>query len=73
MSRGPRLGERIAETLASPYRVEGHTVRISTSIGGAIARAADTDDTLLNRADQAMYRVKEQRGGGSEVFVHSTA
>lgn len=68
-----QLGERIAESLGSPYRMEGHSVRISTSIGGALARATDTEDSLLNRADQAMYRVKERAEGGSKVLVRSTA
>lgn len=68
-----RLGERIAKSLGSPYRVEGHNVGISASIGGALARTDDTDDSLLNRADQAMYRVKERAEGGSKVLVRSTA
>ena len=31
--------------------------------GGAVGRPSDTTDTLLHRADQAMYRAKAQGGG----------
>ena len=52
---------KINASLAAPYRIDGNDVRITVSIGIAlyaddIARA----DTIVGRADQALYRAKEQ-------------
>jgi diguanylate cyclase (GGDEF)-like protein/PAS domain S-box-containing protein len=55
------LGERAAWVIAQPIALEVATVRVEASIGGAIARPHDTADTLLARADAAMYTVKEHR------------
>ena len=55
------FGAKINASLAAPYRINGNDVRITVSIGIAlysddIARA----DTIVGRADQALYRAKEQ-------------
>ena len=55
------LAAKINASLAAPYRIEGNDVRITVSIGIAlyaedIARA----DTIVSRADLALYRAKEQ-------------
>ncbi len=53
------VAERICRVVAEPFEVAARTLRISTSIGVAIAPVdrADADD-LLRRADAAMYRAK---------------
>ncbi|HUI16740.1 MAG TPA: EAL domain-containing protein [Alphaproteobacteria bacterium] len=55
------LGAKINASLAAPYKIDGNDIRITVSIGIAlysddIARA----DTIVGRADQALYRAKEQ-------------
>ena len=55
------LGERAAWVVGQPIALEAGTVRVTASIGAAIARPDDTADTLLARADAAMYTVKEHR------------
>ncbi len=55
------LGERAAWVVAQPIALEAGTVRVEVSIGAAMARSQDTTDTLLARADAAMYTVKEHR------------
>lgn len=59
------LAHRLIKTLNTPYRVFGSQAGIGASIGIAICphHGADTD-TLLQRADEALYRVKA-RGRGS--------
>ena len=55
------LGERAAWVVGQPIALEPGTVRVEVSIGAAQARSQDTADTLLARADAAMYTVKEHR------------
>lgn len=50
-----------AKTLASlsdPLDVGGRTIRVSASIGIAVYREGDTPQTLMRRADQALYEAK---------------
>lgn len=57
-----RIGERISEALAQPYRIEGRTLVAEASVGGVFADNPDTDPSkLLSRADDAMYGVKWSR------------
>ena len=51
--------EKLGTTLAQPFQVQTHQLQISASIG--VARFPDDGqdvDTLLHRADTAMYEVK---------------
>jgi diguanylate cyclase (GGDEF)-like protein len=53
------LAERIMKTLAEPMKVEGHDIRVGSSIGIAIAPDhGDDPDELLKHADTALYRAK---------------
>jgi diguanylate cyclase (GGDEF)-like protein/PAS domain S-box-containing protein len=57
-----RIGERISEALARPYRIEGRTLTVLASVGGVFADNPDTDPSkLLSRADDSMYGVKWSR------------
>jgi diguanylate cyclase (GGDEF)-like protein len=53
------IAERVCRELSDPFPLGPGVVRISTSVGIALAttRGADTGD-LLRRADRAMYRAK---------------
>ena len=63
------VGERIITAVREPFRVAGRDVFIGASVGVAISRdTADQSDTLLNRADLAMYRAKKQGPGKVVVF-----
>jgi diguanylate cyclase (GGDEF)-like protein len=53
------LCERLIATLSSPMMVDGHELRVSASIGVAFTPAHGSDaDSLIKRADEAMYRAK---------------
>lgn len=61
-SDAEQMARRIIETIRAPYRIEGHDIDIGVSIGIAIApEDGKTTETLLARADAALYRAKERR------------
>src|SRR5690606_36982602 len=54
------VAEKMLACLSRPFTIEGHTVRIGGSIGGAIfPDDAPNQDELLKRADAAMYEAKK--------------
>ena len=62
------LVERLTELLVEPVDLRGQATYLSASIGIAIGPEDGNDgETLLKRADAAMYRAK-RRGGGYEYF-----
>jgi diguanylate cyclase (GGDEF)-like protein/PAS domain S-box-containing protein len=64
--------ERIFDALHAPVVIAGSELRVSASIGVAVApRDATTGDALLAAADRAMYRAKGG-GGNSHRFFDST-
>ncbi len=64
-----RVADRLIEELEKPVTVEGLALDISGSIGIALyPMQAEDAETLLRRADVAMYAAKEN-GGGYEVYV----
>jgi len=66
-----RIAERILEELEQPLSVEDLQLDVSGSIGIAIYPLHSLSvETLLRRADVAMYAAKES-GGGFEVYTPS--
>ncbi|HZP93389.1 MAG TPA: EAL domain-containing protein [Burkholderiales bacterium] len=64
------LGERIRELLARPVDVGGGQIAVTASIGFSVYPEDGTDaETLLKRADVAMYRAKA--GGQGMVQLYS--
>ncbi len=58
-----RTAERLLLAFETPFVVEGVELRLSPSIGIAVADIEhDTVDGLLRRADAAMYRGKSAGG-----------
>lgn len=58
-SHAAALAERLRASLAGPVALaDGTTVRVAASVGFATADVADGFDTLLARADRAMYKRK---------------
>ncbi|MGA9349937.1 MAG: diguanylate cyclase, partial [Anaerolineae bacterium] len=63
-----RIAERILEVFRRPFVLDGHEIRITTSIGIAIYPDDGQDtDTLMKNADIAMYRAKER---GRDNYQH---
>lgn len=55
------IAKRVMEALRRPFEFDGHSVRVSTSLGIAVFPDDGEDvDTLMKHADMAMYRSKEQ-------------
>ncbi|MGB9376199.1 MAG: EAL domain-containing protein [Mycobacteriales bacterium] len=55
------LAERILDVLTEPFGLDGHALAVTVSIGVALAQPGDGPESLIGRADAAMYRAK---GGG---------
>jgi diguanylate cyclase (GGDEF)-like protein/PAS domain S-box-containing protein len=65
-----QVARRIAEALLEPFDLQGVAYTAAASIGVAFfPEDADDVPTLMKRADEAMYRSKRIRPGGS-VFWH---
>jgi diguanylate cyclase (GGDEF)-like protein len=66
------LASRIVEVLEQPFLVGEETVQVSGSVGVA-SYPNDGEDgaALLQRADMALYRAKEEGRNGFQFFRHS--
>ncbi|MGH9017504.1 MAG: putative bifunctional diguanylate cyclase/phosphodiesterase, partial [Acidimicrobiales bacterium] len=62
------VAERIRRTLAQPVHLNGEKVRVSASIGVALAGEQSDAEALMRDADAAMYHAKAQGRGRLEVF-----
>ena len=61
------VGERVRERIAAHefLRADGLRIRLTASVGVAtLPEAAESEETLIQAADQAMYRVKERGKNG---------
>jgi two-component system, cell cycle response regulator len=62
------FGERVrAAVVAAPMQAAGQPLAVTVSIGIAVHRFGEPLEALLKRADQAMYRAKEQGRNRVEV------
>ncbi|AGL19672.1 bifunctional diguanylate cyclase/phosphodiesterase [Actinoplanes sp. N902-109] len=69
------IGRAILAALREPFEIDGHTVGISASLGLVLPEPGDRDisaDTLLRRADAAMYTSK-RRGKNAIVRYAGSA
>ncbi|MGJ4951621.1 diguanylate cyclase domain-containing protein [Bradyrhizobium sp. HKCCYLS20291] len=58
------LAQRIVDVVAAPYHIEGHDIVVGVSVGAALSDdQAASAETLLSRADRALYQAKAARGG----------
>ncbi len=56
-----QIAQRLLDTLSQPYSIDGHTIRVTPSIGISLfPRDGDDGQALLGRADAAMYHAKSQ-------------
>jgi diguanylate cyclase (GGDEF)-like protein len=68
------LARRLIETLSAPYRAIGSAARVGASVGIAISPAhGDDTDTLLQKADLALYRAKMRGRGGFVIYDSADA
>ena len=63
-----RVARRIQSSFESPFRLEGLEIFKSASIGIALTSRETSAETLLQNADIAMYRAKNQGKACSELF-----
>jgi diguanylate cyclase (GGDEF)-like protein len=55
------LAQRVLTALSHPYTINGHVIRITTSIGIAFHDDTEADvQSLLQNADLALYRAKDE-------------
>lgn len=70
MSHLGRIAQNIVNAMTKPFRLDTHTVYVSTSIGIAVYPFdTDTADGLVGCADQAMYAAKELGRNGFSFFT----
>ncbi|MFC5511374.1 putative bifunctional diguanylate cyclase/phosphodiesterase [Massilia jejuensis] len=63
------VASKIVESMAKPFSIQGHELRISTSIGIAVyPRDGEDLDDLLKNADAAMYYAKGQGRNNYQYF-----
>jgi diguanylate cyclase (GGDEF)-like protein len=68
-SESTALARRVQEAISAPFDLDGHHVRIGTSIGIALAPGDGEDpDQLLKNADLALYRAKNEGRGTYRFF-----
>ncbi len=65
-----QAAEQVRLALAEPYRIDGHDLHVSASIGIALYPSdGDDPDALLRAADTAMYRAKEAGRNAVRFFL----
>ena len=65
------VAERLLSALQPPFEVEGDTVDIGLSVGIALTQPGTAVDDLIDRADDALYRVKRAGGRGVHISLPS--
>ncbi|WP_455974117.1 putative bifunctional diguanylate cyclase/phosphodiesterase [Methylorubrum populi] len=64
------LGKRLCDAIGQPYPLSAGSARIGASIGFArYPDAATSADTLIERADFALYHAKARHRGASACFI----
>jgi diguanylate cyclase (GGDEF)-like protein len=55
------VAEKIRDTIDKPFELEGHTIRVTTSIGVSLYPVnAEDIESLIDSADTAMYEDKKK-------------
>jgi diguanylate cyclase (GGDEF)-like protein/PAS domain S-box-containing protein len=64
------IANRIIKSLEQPYLIEDHVVSVTPSIGISLYPAdANEVETLINRADAAMYHAKQNGGNNFHSYA----
>jgi diguanylate cyclase (GGDEF)-like protein len=65
------VAEKMLAVLSEPFPIKGHVCSIGASIGISIyPQDGDDVETLVNKADAAMFRVKES---GKNGYAYSSS
>ncbi|MET3424059.1 diguanylate cyclase (GGDEF)-like protein [Actinoplanes tereljensis] len=70
---GLAVAHRILDSIGDPIPVLGTTVKIGGSVGLTVSRPGETLDSLVRKADAAMYAAKSAGKGAIRRFVPSVA
>ncbi|MGC1455074.1 MAG: GGDEF domain-containing protein, partial [Nitrospirota bacterium] len=63
------VASKIIAVLAMPFRIKGLELAMGVSIGSSIYPLdGDDAETLVNKADAAMYKIKQSGKGGFRFF-----
>ena len=65
---GEQLAAEAASLARDPFRVDGHELQLTVSIGVVVSEPADTATSLLRDAEDAMYEAKADGGATTVVF-----
>jgi diguanylate cyclase len=69
-TQAQRLGEKLAQAMHAPFRIDGHECQVGLTVGYALAPLEGVDaDVLLRRADAALYAGKAA-GKGCVLGAH---
>jgi diguanylate cyclase (GGDEF)-like protein/PAS domain S-box-containing protein len=64
------VAQKVLSTLGEPFRIEGHELQVSTSIGISVYPSdGENSEALLQFADAAMYEAKKKRRGTYYFFT----
>jgi diguanylate cyclase (GGDEF)-like protein/PAS domain S-box-containing protein len=64
VKHGEEIAQKVLESISEPFSVDGHMLEVGASIGIAVYPThADDANTLIRRADVAMYGAKHKRSG----------
>lgn len=67
-----KLASKLLAAVAEPFRVDGHQVHLTASIGISLCPSDGRDPgTLLRKAESAMYRAKQLGGNNYQLFEPS--
>ena len=63
------IADKILDRLAAPFTIDNHDLYVGASIGVALyPEAGDSEESLIQNADIAMYHVKGRRKNGYQFF-----
>jgi diguanylate cyclase (GGDEF)-like protein len=63
------IAEKILSVFQKPFRIDGHTLRVTTSIGLSVYPGdGENAETLLKNSDIAMYYAKERGKNRYQCF-----
>ncbi|MBY0268312.1 MAG: EAL domain-containing protein [Burkholderiales bacterium] len=67
------IAEKLVESFAAPFRVAGREIIVAASIGiSTHPNSTDEPDKLLEHAEMAMERVKQEGGGGYRSYANES-
>jgi diguanylate cyclase (GGDEF)-like protein len=72
MKDAAAIAEKLRRSAAAPVHFDGSSIEATVSVGVALARAEESTDELVSRADAAMYEAK-QRGRNQVITINGQA